>query len=71
MHSAEADQGDLGAGMNLINSLFSNWIRIDMRKTLDEAGILGQQSNSRDEDEDNENSVAAKTKLREMSVDED
>ena len=57
MHSAEMDQGDIGAGMNLINSVFSNWIQMAMRKTLEEAGILGQQSNSKDEDEDNENAL--------------
>ena len=59
MQAEELDQGDIGAGLNLINSVFSNWIQLAMRKTLEEAGILGQGNNSKDEEEDKENSIGA------------
>ena len=46
MHTADMDPealGDIGAGSNLMQLLFTNWVKEAVRKTLEKTGIIGMQ----------------------------
>ena len=73
MHTAEINPevlGDLGAGYNLIQSLFTNWMLEAVRKTMEETGILRKQKYPHLGEEDNNSSFPGDSFQREPSVEE-